>query len=149
MSRKPGQPGFLRLRVGSRRLARLAARSWAAAGALTAYGLRVGLRSNEPAGYEALLEWAPRVLRPSSSSAVVDRLYSLVLGGGPGEGRSRYHRVYDGGARVARGTDLELTLDAFRNEIELFLAEHARGRVFVHAAALGWKGRAVLIPAQS
>src|SRR5205807_5395193 len=132
--------GLPRLRTGPTRLDRL---PWGASGVFGAYGLRFGLRAGDAAAFASMLEWAPRVLRPSSAT-LVDKLYSFAAG----DGRRR-HRVFDGDVRVARGSDLDLTLDAFRAEIELFIAEHARNRVFVHAAVLGWKGRAVVVPGPS
>src|SRR5947207_15463774 len=112
--------GLPRLRTGPTRLDRLA---WGAHGVFGAYGLRFGLRARDADAFASMLDWAPRVLRPSPAT-VVDKVYSFVAG----DGRRR-HRVFDGDTRVARGADLDLTLDAFRAEIGLFIAEPARNRV--------------------
>jgi hypothetical protein len=40
-------------------------------------------------------------------------------------------------------------LDAFEKDVELFVGERAKGRVFVHAGVVGWKGRAIVLPGRS
>lgn len=39
--------------------------------------------------------------------------------------------------------------DAFNSQIRLTVAEYAVGKVFLHAGAVGWKGKAVVMPASS
>ena len=115
---------------------------------MTAYGLRVGLRASDPAGLDLLLERLPRVCKPSTVDTV-DRLYSFVLGDRRGRGERRYHVLYEDGKRIARTTDLGIVLLAFQDKVEVFLAERARARVFVHAAVVGSNGRAVVLPGRS
>lgn len=40
-------------------------------------------------------------------------------------------------------------LKTFESELQLLVAEFARGRTFVHAGVVGWKNRAVIIPGMS
>jgi hypothetical protein len=61
----------------------------------------------------------------------------------------RYHLLYADGALLARTRDEAALLDALQGDVRLFFAEHARARVFVHAGAVAWRGRAVLVPGRS
>jgi hypothetical protein len=54
-----------------------------------------------------------------------------------------------GSVRVARTRDLDAILEILERELQLYVAEHARRRVFVHAAVVGWRGRAIVIPGRS
>jgi hypothetical protein len=40
-------------------------------------------------------------------------------------------------------------LGALESDLDLWIAEYARGRVFVHAGVVGWHGRAIVIPGRS
>jgi hypothetical protein len=80
---------------------------------------------------------------------VVERLYSLVAGGaGPGRVR-RFYLAYADGLQLARHLEPGPALDAVNSDLCLFLAERARGRVFVHAGAVAWRGRALIVPGRS
>lgn len=88
----------------------------------------------------------------ASPAVAVDRLYSLRVAGG---GNSRRHGVrglnllYGDIARLARTERLEEALDTFESDLQLYVAEEGRHRVFVHAGVVGWKGRAVVMPGRS
>ena len=80
----------------------------------------------------------------------VDRLYSLA-GGGPmgGRGIRRFHLLYINEVRAARSLELADVLKAFETDLALYVAEHARGRLFLHAGVVGWQDRAIVIPGAS
>jgi hypothetical protein len=59
------------------------------------------------------------------------------------------HELYVADQLVLRTPDLSLLLDVLESELQLYVAEHARERVFVHAGVVGWKGRALLLPGRS
>ncbi|HEX4946011.1 MAG TPA: hypothetical protein VFZ34_05085 [Blastocatellia bacterium] len=40
-------------------------------------------------------------------------------------------------------------LEEFERRLKMYVAEMARRRVFVHAGAVGWKGKAIVIPGRS
>jgi hypothetical protein len=44
---------------------------------------------------------------------------------------------------------LDRALDALEKDIRLFLVDHARDWIFVHAGVVGWRGKAIVLPAQS
>ncbi|HWE61696.1 MAG TPA: hypothetical protein VHB98_08300, partial [Chloroflexota bacterium] len=53
------------------------------------------------------------------------------------------------GSRLVRTLTDEPIYDALAGDLELYLAEFARRRLFVHAGVVGWRGRAILIPGWS
>lgn len=95
------------------------------------------------------MEYLPPGWKPASS-LVVERLYSLVIGGESARPNlRRFHLLYANAARVGRSTDLENVLQLFESDLQLYVAEAAPRRVFVHAGVVGWRGRAILIPGRS
>ena len=135
----------LRLKAGlpsTRQVDRL---GWAAGLAVESFGLRIGLRASTP---EAIALAASR-LPPGRTLAAgrVDLLYSLALGGpGPRPGMRRSHRLYCGEARIARSLDLEAVLDTLESHARLHVAARSRRGVFLHAGAVAWRGRAIVLP---
>lgn len=122
---------------------------WAAGFAFESYGRRVGVRTNRAGELGRVQAQLPPGWKPSRS-ARVERLYSLVFGGGSGKrGQRRFHLLYEDYERVERTHDAEVMLNAFGSRLRLFVAEWARRRVFVHAGVVGWRGRAVVVPGRS
>lgn len=117
--------------------------------ALTAYGVRVGVRTDDAGALGAVARRLPPGWRPSASPGVA-RLYSFIAGGaGGGRGVRRFHLLYAGAELIARSLDREAVFDRFESDLQLYVAERAPRRVFVHAGVVGWKGRAVVIPGRS
>lgn len=122
---------------------------WAEGLAATAYGVRFGVRVNEAGALRALTERLPPGWRRSASAAV-DRIFSVVVGGEARDrGGRRLSLLYAGAARAARSRDLDEVLERFESAVQLYVAEHAPRRVFVHAGVVGWRGRAIVIPGRS
>ena len=140
--------GIPRLKVGlpsTRQVDRL---GWAAGAAVESFGLRIGLRTSVP---EMIATAAARLPpgRPLSAGRV-DLLYSLAVGGpGPRPGMRRSHLLYCGAMRIARSLDLEAVLDSFESHARLLVAARSRRGVFLHAGAVGWRGRAIVLPGVS
>ncbi|SRR6266498_171316 len=122
---------------------------WAAGFSIKSYGVRIGIRSNDAVCLERVGGHLPHEWE-LVSSAVVDRLYSIVIGGaGPRASVRRYNMLYGDHVRLARSFDAEDVFDTLESDLRLFVAEVARNRVFVHAGVVGWKGRAIVIPGRS
>lgn len=122
---------------------------WAAGISFRAYGVRGGLRVNKPEFLERVVEYLPPGWKPASSQ-VVERLYSIVIGGESSRRNlRRFHLLYANAAQVGRSTDLDNVLQLFESDLQLYVAEAAPRRVFVHAGVVGWRGRAILIPGRS
>jgi hypothetical protein len=128
----------------TRRIDRL---GWAAGTCIVTYGVKVGVRSNEPRLLDRLEPHLPPGWRPAASP-VVDRLYSLWVDPRDVEPR-RPSRLYDGRTRRACTRDLNELFVTLESEIRQSVATEARGRVFVHAGVVGWRGRAILVPGRS
>jgi hypothetical protein len=122
---------------------------WAAGLTFTAYGVRVGVRVSDAATLARVAERLPPGWKPSASQTV-SKLYSLVSGGVESGGRVRRFRLLYTGARLAgRTLDEETILRVFESDLQLYVAERAPRRVFVHAGVVGWKGQAIVIPGRS
>jgi hypothetical protein len=122
---------------------------WAVGFSLKCYGVPIGIRSNDPAALERVCKHLPRAWQ-SASLPIVDRMYSILVGGdGSRPGVRRFNLLYGNHVRLARASDLDTVFDTFESDLRLFVAEFARRRVFVHAGVVGWKGRAILIPGRS
>ncbi|HBY94397.1 MAG TPA: hypothetical protein DEP84_10620, partial [Chloroflexi bacterium] len=122
---------------------------WAAGMAVTSYGVRIGLRANDPEALPALLDRLPPGWVPESSP-VVERLYSLVVGGPDSRPNvRRFNLLYGDHIRLGRTTDLDPLFDTFESDVQLSVAESAPDRLFVHAGVIGWGGRAIVTPGRS
>src|SRR5688572_10133854 len=111
---------------------------WAAGLRFDAYGVRVGVRVNQPEALPALRRLLPPGSRPGASEDV-DQLYSVWIGQSRGRTRA-FHILYSGIERRARTLSLDALLEAFEGGVRLGVAAAARRRVFVHAGVVAWRG---------
>jgi len=119
---------------------------WADGIAFTAYGLHIGIRVSDPVVLPRLVEVLPFGWEPSDDPEV-EYLYSVILGeNDPGSQVKRLHVVYSDAMRLERTDNLEVAMKALERDLHLFVGDMARGRVFIHSGAVGWKGRAILLP---
>ena len=130
-------------------MAKLDRLGWAAGISFVAYGLRVGVRVDDADSLEQLKTCFPPGWRPSGSP-IVDRLYSFIGGSVKPESKvRRFHVLYADATRLARTMDVREVLGTLETYLQLYIAESARRRVFVHAGVVGWNGRAIVIPGRS
>jgi hypothetical protein len=122
---------------------------WAAGLSFINYGLRIGIRLNQPEMLDRLAPCLPPGWKPARSP-VVDQLYSLRVGGAGSSARIRnYHLLYEGAGRLARTLELDEVFELLEASLQLYVAQAARRRIFVHAGVVGWQGRAIVIPGRS
>jgi serine kinase of HPr protein (carbohydrate metabolism regulator) len=121
---------------------------WTAGFSFRAYGVRVGLRANSDEALKLATDYLPPDTKPAASPDV-ERLYSFVLGEDHGSKLRRFHMLYANEVQLARTFDLGHVLRSLESDSQFYIAEAAPRRVFVHAGAVGWRGRAVLIPGRS
>jgi len=77
-------------------------------------------------------------------------LYSLIVSGTKvGSHVRRFNLLYSDSGQLARSKDTDLALEILERELQLYIAEYARHRVFVHAGVVGWRGRAIIIPGRT
>jgi hypothetical protein len=122
---------------------------WAAGVCGVAYGVRIGIRVSDAQALAAVRQLLPPGWE-EAKSPVVDHLYSLIAGGEERrQGIRRFHLLYSGPTRLARDLDLAPVLEVLDSDLQLHIAEWARGSVFVHAGVVGWRGKAIVIPGKS
>jgi hypothetical protein len=122
---------------------------WVDGFTFVSHGVHIGVRVNNPELLPLLRKRLPPGATRSSAKAV-DRYFSVILGSTPEGSRVRYFSlVYGDHTRLARSVELDLILDAFESWVRLSVGELSPTRVFVHAGAVGWKGRAILVPGKS
>jgi hypothetical protein len=130
-------------------MAKLDRLGWAAGCSFISHGVRVGIRANQPEVLERVTPHLPPGWKPARSP-VVDRLYSLRVGGAdPSSRLRRYNLLYVGPARLARTMELDEVFEPLESDLQLYVAEATRQKVFVHAGVVGWRGRAILLPGRS
>ena len=122
---------------------------WAAGFAFESFGLRVGVRVSDARLLDELAAYLPPGWK-RENAGVVERLYSLYA---PPKAQRRgvrgFHVLYGDHIRLARSHDAEDVFDVLESELQRFVAEEARRGLFVHAGAVGWRGKAVVIPGRS
>jgi len=122
---------------------------WAGGMAFRAFGARVGIRVNEPGALDRIESLLPPGWKPATHP-VVDRLYSLRVGGASPKSRiRRYNLLYADMKRVGRSMDLDEVLEVLASDMQFFVAEASKTRIFTHAGVVGWRGRAVVLPGRS
>ena len=138
-----------RLKFASGLKSRVDRLDWAVGFSLKSYGVRIGIRSNDPAALVSARRHLPSDWE-AVSSPLVDRIYSILIGrkGSHANGR-RLNQLYGDDVRLARSFDLDELYERLESDLRLFVAELARHRVFVHAGVVGWKGQAIVIPGRS
>jgi hypothetical protein len=114
--------------------------------AFSAYGVRIALHA-EGAVLSRLLERLPPRSRPSASP-LVDRHYSVV-GDVRGQDPAADIALLADGVPLVRGCDIEAMCDVFEADLHLYVAEMSRHGIFVHAGAVGWRGRGIILPGKS
>lgn len=130
---------------GEQKLARLS---------FAAYGLRIEVSVNHNCAVEALIDRLPPASRPTLSIGQrIDRRYSIILGKGDSPHIAgsplTLSTIYGDGERLVQTEDFGAALDIFESDLQLYVAEHSRSGVFVHAGVVAWRGRAILIPGRS
>ena len=122
---------------------------WADGISFTTYGVRVGIRVSNPEVMRRIPDLLPPSWKPARSSKV-ERLYSLVVGGAGSRPKvRRFNVLYADADRMSRTMDLEPALKLLETDLQLYVAEAAPRRIFVHAGVVRWRGMAILIPGRS
>jgi len=122
---------------------------WAAGFSFVAYVRRIGVRSNDPSMLDKVRPVLPYGSRPVSGGTV-ERMYSIIAGGGDAGAKvRRFNVLYGDWDRIARTMDLGELLEALEVNMRMFAAEFARRRIFIHAGVVGVRGQAILIPGRS
>ena len=120
---------------------------WPVSLSIMAYGVSIGVRTNDPRVAEGLASHLPPGFT-SGSFSDTGRVYSLLV-----EEDERFgtyqSTVYVNGALLARCSTLQAGLQTFEGDVQLYVAEMAPEHIFVHAGVVGYRGRGILLPGRS
>jgi len=125
-----------------------AQQEWPESICLTCYGVRVGIRVNRKGVLKEVFPQLPPGWKPSRSTAV-ERLYTILIGAKERGRKARINLLYSDDSRIAGTPKLVDAIDALESDLQLFVAETAPRRVFIHAGVVGLHGKAVVIPGRS
>lgn len=114
---------------------------WIAARFISLFGIRIGIRTNEPDWLEPLSTYFPPLWKPIEAKAV-DRIFSLW------KGKSQY-TLFENEEQAIKTRSRKTVWEDFERRLKMYVAEMAPRRVFVHAGAVAWKGKAIIIPGRS
>jgi hypothetical protein len=136
-----------RLKAATTAMKKIDRMDWSVGFSLESYGVRIGIRSNNPDALDRVCQYLPKDWE-TFSLPVVDRVYSMLIR----DTRSRTQRLnhlFRDERRLVRCLDLEDLFGIFESDLRIFVAEYAKQHVFVHAGAVAWKGQAIVIPGRS
>src|SRR5258708_1295012 len=89
---------------------------WEAGFSLRSYGVRIGIRSNDPWALESACQHLPSEWE-RINSPLVDRVYSIMIGskGARGNGRRQSH-LYGNEVRLAYSSDLDAVFETLESD---------------------------------
>lgn len=112
------------------------------------FGVRVDVRVDRTGVLDQIEPYLPPGWKPSRSRNV-DRVYSVLVRGKGGSGLGRFKVVYADGDQITKTSKLIHAIDALESDVQLFVAETAPNRVFVHAGVVAFGDKAIVIPGRS
>jgi hypothetical protein len=112
---------------------------WAESLAFESHDVRVGIRTTDAASWPRVLSRLPPDAAPIAP--VVDYMFSIVVGPAIA--------LYDGAQPILHTDSLDTMFDAAESHVRLQVATASEARLFVHAGVVGWRGKAILLPAPS
>ena len=117
---------------------------WAAQIIFRAYGVSVRVRTSSAEMLPLLIPHLPPGWKPSSGRPEV--IYSLIV---RGTGRRQRYSLFRDEEVVIQSATLKQFVDSFESNLHQYIAKTSPRRVFVHAGAVVWRGRAIIIPGRS
>src|SRR5579872_52571 len=116
---------------------------WIQGPVVSYHGIQIMFRANRPGVLAAI----DSTFIPGCCAAETvksDLTYSLESD----ESRGTY-AAYIGSRRLIQASNLDRVVDFVRSHARHAIAENSLERLFVHAGAVGWRGKAILLPGKS
>jgi hypothetical protein len=111
-----------------------------------AYGVRVSLKAENPLILNEMRRQLAKIFTNGFEKMTDDKIeHQFIVKSKTGEATEFYHN----GEKLFEGETGEFFYEACESRIRVTIAEFAVGKVFLHAGVVGWKNRAIIIPAQS
>ena len=111
-----------------------------------AFGVKIEIRADEAEllrdVYEKLERVFPNGLEPAVETEIEYRFYIKSV-------ETEKYELYRNGEKLCEDGGKELFLNMVESHLRITVAEFAVEKVFLHAGVVGWKGRAIVIPATS
>lgn len=110
------------------------------------FGVKIGVKAESHTDLEKIYDLLEKVF-PNGLETVDEReieYHFLIKSNNEG-----LLELYRNNERVIEGVNPEFFFEMAESQIRITVAEFAVGKVFLHAGVVGWKGRAIVIPAQS
>ena len=146
---RAGGNGLAQLDRGAHEKDGLERLAWADRLMFDSFGVRIGIRINQPNFVRSLEQVLPPG-RIASRSRRAHRLFSLIVGAPDREESGhRFNLLYEGQERLARQRELAPVLKLLEVKLRRTVAEMAPRRVFVHAGVVAHRGRAIVIPGRT
>jgi hypothetical protein len=110
------------------------------------YGVRVRLEADDP----ELLKEAERVAHKAllNTTKIFESENFEQTFGFAADDEGNLH-LFQNGAEIADDKSRPRFFKFFNSMLRIAVAEHAQGKVFIHAGVVGWRGKAIVIPANS
>lgn len=115
---------------------------------IISYGVRIGIRADTQAILDRFLARLPLGCK-LTSNGFMQRSYAIANSSGRRAKTPRRFDLYAGEIAVGRKLSITDALETLESNLQHYVAEMARRRIFVHAGAVGWKGLGILIPGRS
>lgn len=108
----------------------------------------MGVRVNPRELINEVASRLPAVAKPATAHAV-QRLYWIRAAGEQRRNIKPFNILYVDSLQHEKSLNLNEILSTFEYDVELYVAENAKQRLFVHAGVVGWHGRAILLPGKT
>lgn len=110
-----------------------------------AYGVVIGIESERIAHLDAAYRQLRKVFPGGLEKAEAEVDYRFLIK----RTRRAGFDLYRNDEKVIERAHESFFFDSMDSQVRITIAEFARRKVFLHAGVVGWKGRAIVIPAQS
>ena len=120
------------------------------------HDVSIGIRTNEPSVLGLVTDYFPvagDIFSEIPHSFVdahsfVDEWFSIVAISIRG-GKSKLYQLYQNRERIEEGFQLKRILNSMDAKIRLRISRCSKDKLFIHAGAVGWRNRGIIIPGRS